>query len=129
MNLDVNAVSELRARLWSAGYRPVPVFNANHTGINSPGKQPLGDKWQLHARMDPPFCVTSHAVPHALNTGVLADGLRPLDLDIDNPEKARECQRRGKPDVWRYPHAEVAVTRPVCSCCAGRLKASRQSAR
>jgi hypothetical protein len=92
MNLDVNAVSELRARLWSAGYRPVPVFNANHTGINSPGKQPLGDKWQLHARMDPPFCVTSHAVPHALNTGVLADGLRPLDLDIDDPEKARECQ-------------------------------------
>ena len=92
MNLDVNAVSELRARLWSAGYRPVPVFNANHTGINSPGKQPLGDKWQLHARMDPPFCVTSHAVPNALNTGVLADGLRPLDLDIDNPEKARECR-------------------------------------
>jgi hypothetical protein len=92
MNHSIDPVTSLRASLWRAGYRPVPVFNANHTGINSPGKQPLGDKWQLHARMNPPFCVISQAVPHALNTGVLADGLRPLDLDIDDPEKARECR-------------------------------------
>ena len=60
--------------------------------VSDPGKQPLGNNWQINARRDPPLCATSPAVKHALNTGILADGLRPIDLDIDDPEKARRCR-------------------------------------
>jgi hypothetical protein len=77
----------LRAELWRVGYRPIPVFNAD-AKVTSPGKQPLGKAWQRDARRDPPFCVTSPAVQHALNTGILADGLRALDIDIDDRELA-----------------------------------------
>jgi Protein of unknown function (DUF3987)/Primase C terminal 2 (PriCT-2)/Bifunctional DNA primase/polymerase, N-terminal len=91
MNTTIASVSGLRAELWDAGFRPVPVFNHDAT-VPSPGKQPLGDKWQIDARRTPPFCATSPAVRHALNTGILADGLRPIDLDIDDPEKARRCR-------------------------------------
>jgi hypothetical protein len=90
MNTTIAAVSDLRAELWDAGFRPVPVFNAN-ASVASPGKQPLGQEWQVDARRDPPFCATSPAVAHALNTGILADGLRPIDLDIDDRDKARRC--------------------------------------
>jgi hypothetical protein len=91
MNATIASVSDLRAELWDAGFRPVPVFNAD-ARVTSPGKQPLGKEWQVAARRDPPFCATSAAVEHALNTGILADGLRPIDLDIDDPDMARRCR-------------------------------------
>jgi Protein of unknown function (DUF3987)/Primase C terminal 2 (PriCT-2)/Bifunctional DNA primase/polymerase, N-terminal len=91
VGLSVATVSALRAELWDAGFRPIPVFNAD-AKVGSPGKQPLGDKWQIDARRDPPFCATSPAVPHALNTGILCDGLRPIDLDIDDPDIAHRCR-------------------------------------
>src|SRR5262245_33951990 len=84
---DIAAVTALRAELWGAGYRPVPVFNAD-ADVTLPGKQPLSKAWQIDARRDPPFCATSPAVAHALNTGVLADGLRPVDIDINDRELA-----------------------------------------
>ena len=85
--LDVASVTALRANLWTAGYRPVPIYNPDAPG-ESPGKRPLGLQWQLHARMDPPFCAVSRAVAHALNTGILTDGQRAIDLDVDDPQKA-----------------------------------------
>jgi hypothetical protein len=89
-SLSVDAVSNLRAELWDAGFRPIPIFNPEMK-VKSPGKQPLGNAWQVEARRDPPFCVTSPAVPYALNTGLLTDGLRPIDIDVDDPEKAGRC--------------------------------------
>jgi P4 family phage/plasmid primase-like protien len=88
---DLTAVSALRANLWVAGFRPVPVFN-HDADVPDPGKQPLGKGWQDAARMDPPFCAASPAVRHALNTGILGDGQRAIDLDIDDPEKASQCR-------------------------------------
>jgi P4 family phage/plasmid primase-like protien len=88
---DIAAVTALRAQLWDAGFRPVPVFNAD-ADVASPGKQPLGKAWQVEARRDPPFCATSPAVAHARNTGILCDGLRPIDFDIDDGDVARQCR-------------------------------------
>jgi hypothetical protein len=85
--LDIATVTSHRAKLWVAGYRPVPVVNCDAT-VSSPGKQPLGKRWQVAARKDPPFCAASPAVLHALNTGILCDGLRPVDIDIDDPALA-----------------------------------------
>jgi hypothetical protein len=87
---DIAAVTLLRVQLWDAGFRPVPVFNHN-ADVVSPGKQPLGKAWQIDARRDPPFCATSPAVPHALNSGILCDGLRPIDYDIEVRDLTRQC--------------------------------------
>jgi predicted P-loop ATPase len=83
MSQTVAAVTALRAELWDAGFRPVPVFNYD-ANVDYPGKQPLGKGWQTDARRNPPFCATSPAVPHALNTGILSDGLRVIDIDVDD---------------------------------------------
>jgi len=87
VTLSVESVSAARAHLWEAGFRPVPIINWDAKGP-SPGKRPLGDNWRESALKDPPFCVTIPAVPFALNTGILADELRPIDIDIDDPAKA-----------------------------------------
>lgn len=88
---QVEAVSALRVQLWRSGFRPVPVFSIT-ADVVSPGKQPLGAKWQIDAQESPPFCARSPAVLHALNTGIASAGLRPLDLDLDDPDKASECR-------------------------------------
>jgi len=84
MILTIETVSATRAQLWSAGFRPVPIINWDAKGP-SPGKRPLGDNWRESAQKDPPFCTTIAAVDFATNTGILADGLRPIDIDIDDP--------------------------------------------
>ncbi len=84
-------VTAVRGQLWDAGFRPVPVHNAI-VGDNTSGKNPLGNQWQISARKDPPLCTVALAVAHAVNTGILADGLRPIDFDIDDPDTARACR-------------------------------------
>jgi AAA domain/Primase C terminal 2 (PriCT-2)/Bifunctional DNA primase/polymerase, N-terminal len=91
MTLTIESVSATRLQLWESGYRPVPVVNGDASGP-SPGKRPLGDNWRQAALKDPPFCVSSPAVPFALNTGILADGLRAIDIDVDDPQMARRIQ-------------------------------------
>lgn len=105
-------VAALRAQLWDAGYRPVPVFNAD-AKVKSPGKQPLGKAWEIDARKDPPFCANSPAVPHALNTGILCDGLRAIDIDIDDAELAVRC--RGIV-VGRFGEAPIRMRRNSPRC-------------
>lgn len=83
----VDPIQSLRAKLFDAGFKPIPLYSWNHPGT-SPGKRPLGSGWQIEARQPTPFCVTHNAVPHALNTGILCDGLRGLDIDVDDAEIA-----------------------------------------
>lgn len=87
--MDLDAVSAIRQRLWDVGYRPIPVTSHN-VGGNSPGKRPIGADWVNTALMDPPFCVTSPPVPHALNTGILCNEYRAVDIDIDDPDIASQ---------------------------------------
>jgi hypothetical protein len=77
-------VSTLRSRLWDAGFRPVAVLSRD--------KRPLAREWGESARQDPPECVRLGAVPHALNTGILCDGLRAVDFDIDDDGVAGQCR-------------------------------------
>lgn len=80
--MTVEEVSALRAEIWDAGYRPVPVLNPG-VPCTSPGKQPAGLAWQMQARETPPLaCRQTDA--DALNTGLLCDGLRALDIDIED---------------------------------------------
>lgn len=84
---DLAQVQSLRARLWDSGYRPLPVYSINHP-CNSPGKQPAGEGWQNVARRAPPPCVEQPPRLDASNTGILCDGLRAIDIDIDDADIA-----------------------------------------
>jgi len=79
----LEAAVATRADLWKRGYRPLPVLTCD--------KKPLGDNWPERARQAPPECIRlGTAVKHALNSGILCDGLRALDLDIDDPELVQQ---------------------------------------
>jgi hypothetical protein len=78
-------VKALRSRLSASGYRPVPVYTA--------GKRPFGNDWQNRARLNPPEDATTIPRSDALNTGILCDGLRPIDIDIDDPSLAHEVEK------------------------------------
>ncbi len=80
-----DAIRETRAAMWANGFRPIPIETAKK-GDKDSGKRPLGDKWQIGAREDPPVCLGFDVVAWGMNTGILADGLRVIDFDIDDPK-------------------------------------------
>jgi Primase C terminal 2 (PriCT-2)/Bifunctional DNA primase/polymerase, N-terminal len=87
-------VASWRARAWDAGYRPVSIYGVKDgrcfcgrpAGKCKPGKHPNGFNWEGRARANPPEAAEAPVNPKSPNTGLLCDGLRPLDLDIDDPE-------------------------------------------
>jgi len=80
-------VFDLRRKSWNSGYRPVAVYGPE-SGGSSPGKRPSGDDWTGRARQNPPEAAISAPKSNRLNTGVLCDGLRAADIDIDEVETA-----------------------------------------
>ena len=86
-----------RKLMWRNGYRPVPVLSPD-SGEKNAGKRPAGSgpnwsRWEIDARQDPPHAVTAEPADYAANTGILTDGLRPLDGDVDDPDLAEIIDR------------------------------------
>jgi hypothetical protein len=89
-------VAALRLRLWEAGYRPVAVYSYD-APVEKPGKRPVGNGWQDRARRDPPAATIEPVSAIAVNTGILCDGLRAVDLDIEDAQVAAElCCRAAR---------------------------------
>lgn len=86
-------VFALRQQLWDAGFRPVPIYSPDAQHKDA-GKAPRGEKWGDKARMDPPTAAVQPPDADALNTGILCDGLRAIDIDIDNPTIAHSVRAR-----------------------------------
>ena len=76
--------ASIRARLWDGGFRPVAVYNHDSRKTESPGKAPKGEEWTARNRANPPADAIAAPDPDALNTGILCDGLRAIDVDVDN---------------------------------------------
>ena len=108
MRLDVAAVAALRARLWDAGFRPVAVLNWDHPVADEAGKRPLGADWHSRALQDPPDAIRFAPAPHVLNVGILCDGLRVVDADIDDQAiaaavRSLAIERLGEAPIrWRH---------------------------
>jgi hypothetical protein len=90
-------VHNVRRFLWRNGYRPVPVLSPDRkergAGKRPAGTGPYWKHWEIDARRDPPHAVTAEPADYATNTGILTDGLRPLDGDIDDPDLAEVIDR------------------------------------
>jgi hypothetical protein len=84
LNRNLAIVAAERRQLWQNGFRPV--------ALHSNDKRPFGDAWQDRARQNPPEALTAQPRPAALNTGILCDGLRPVDIDVDDPAVAERME-------------------------------------
>ena len=78
--MDLSHIVSLRSALWASGFRPVALYSGD--------KRPFGTAWQARARLDPPEAVGAAPRMDATNTGVLCDGLRAVDIDVDDPDLA-----------------------------------------
>lgn len=100
------AIRTLRESLWQAGYRPVAVYRKS--------KRPYGDGWQDRARQNPPEAVADEPVESTSNTGILCDGLRVVDIDVDDPTRAAQLDQLARdmlghaPMRWRENSARHA---------------------
>lgn len=79
----------IRRKLSTSGYWPIAVYSHN-ANVTSPGKQPVGERWQERPQGAEPNAVTTAPNANALNTGILCDGLRAIDIDIDYTETANK---------------------------------------
>ena len=75
----------MRNQLWASGYRPVAVYSGD--------KRPFGAQWTQRARQNPPASLIEPVTAQALSTGILCDGLRAVDCDVDDPAIASEAAR------------------------------------
>ena len=71
-------VATLRIQMAGAGFRPVALKTGD--------KMPLIREWQERARRNPPADAEEAPRMDHLNTGLLCDELRVLDLDVDDAE-------------------------------------------
>jgi putative DNA primase/helicase len=84
-------IMTMRQQMWENGFRPVAI-QTPVPGESKSGKAPAGKNWPARARKNPPEAATAPVSIGALNTGALADGLRAVDIDIDNPELAARIE-------------------------------------
>ena len=124
---ELTNIMALRRQLWASGYPPVAVYNWNARGP-SPGKRPFGREWQNRARLDPAEAAVANPDGRALNTGILCDGLRAIDIDVDDPAIADRVDRLTVERLGPAPCGAEPTARGVCACTV-RLKGSRASAR
>ena len=106
--LTAQDVATYRCHLWDAGFRPVALKTGD--------KMPLIREWPDRARRDPPADADSPARPDMLNTGILCDGLRVVDIDVDDSERAGavkalalETLGQEAPIRWRGNSPRVAL--------------------
>jgi len=73
-------IKTLRESLWKNGYRPIAVYTKQ--------KKPVGLKWTERARANPPEAAVSPVYPYCMSTAILCDGLRAVDIDIQDMDLA-----------------------------------------
>ncbi len=89
------AVMSKRQQLWNSCYRPIAVYSRD--------KRPFGNDWTKRGRSDPPEAAIAVPSKKALNTGILCDGLRAVDCDIDDPAVEGEVERLARAMLGAAP--------------------------
>ncbi|MEY9525606.1 hypothetical protein ABIF70_006747 [Bradyrhizobium japonicum] len=98
----INGVWTIRKQLWTSGYWPLAVYGPE-AKVGAPGKQPATKEWQVRLSEANPRAVTEPPNQNALNTGILCDGLRAVDIDIDCLETVENVTSLGRSILGRAP--------------------------
>jgi hypothetical protein len=122
---ELERIRRLRLLLWDPGaLRPIAILSSDHPDLKRAGKAPAEARWPDLARQNPPAAASGAPVsPHALNTGILCDGLRVIDIDIDNRKVvhllwtlAEEIFTRPGHVRWRANSSRIAL---ICRAAVG----------
>jgi hypothetical protein len=123
-------IHQVRKEVWGNVYRPIPILSRD-TDEKGAGKRPAGtgpnwSRWEQDARQDPPHAVNAKPSAYATNTGILADGLRAVDGDVDDSDLAATGSR-WKCSVMR----RSVIERTALDGCdfTGQRKANRHTSR
>lgn len=123
-NVLQDHVWQMRQRMWANGLLPVPVYSHDFEirptkgepiELKARGKRPAGQGWQKNARLNPPTATRSLPSKRELNTGLLCDGLRAVDLDIDDEGCLRSVEKLMRehlgpsPTRWRDGSPRIAA--------------------
>ncbi|QJP14622.1 DUF3987 domain-containing protein [Starkeya sp. ORNL1] len=95
---DALRVKTYRQALWKHGFRPVPVKTNE--------KIPADSEWTKRARLNPPLSARTDALvsANALNTGILCDGLRVIDVDVDGEPAADAVWNLARDTLGQAPY-------------------------
>jgi hypothetical protein len=87
--LDLDLIGAQRKQLWANGYPPVAVLSHTDPDPKKAGKAPLRKNWVADARKSPPQgALFNKAIAIAANTGIACHGLRPIDVDCGDRDRA-----------------------------------------
>ena len=79
------AVDLIRNELWAVGFRPVPLMTGD--------KRPIAENREIIAKRNPPGAAIPPVIHDAMNTDILWDGQRVLDLDIEDSDIVAKVRR------------------------------------
>ena len=119
VNFNAAEIAERRFALWYGGYRPVTLYSNT--------KLPIGDGWDDHARLNPPSAISAEPFAAGADTGVLADGLRAVDIDVDDPARAEALDRLAA-DMLGADRCAGGKVHPAIRGFIARRKANHASA-
>jgi RecA-family ATPase len=86
---DAAHVALVRRDLTAKEWVWTEVYSEPPPPIGKGCKPPVGADWTGRARNRGPLDPISEPKPNQLNTGILCDGLRAIDIDVDAPERAQ----------------------------------------
>jgi hypothetical protein len=91
---DLAAIAADRKQLWANAYAPVALLSHTDPDPKKAGKAPLKKSWVVDARKNPPEDARyDKALAIAQNTGIASHGLRPIDIDCGDRDRADAIQQ------------------------------------
>ena len=78
-------VKKLREKLWENGYRPIAILTGK--------KRPYREGYIEGAKKDPPDAVVEPVYAFCASTAILCQGLRAIDIDVDDPGLCESIQK------------------------------------
>ena len=140
--MDDAAIRDRRLAMLRGGWQPIAVHAPQSPYAHSPGKQPVKRWGEAPAERDwrrgHSAAQLAHVTDITSNTGILCDGLRVFDLDIDDSEIGAAVkailvpflpagilvrQRQGSPRIATIVRAEGRPGKLIVAGARGKVEA------
>ena len=115
-------IARHRTALLCNGYMPLAVYGADQAWLGTDaGRAPAGEDWADGARARARQRDWSEPVSaEASNTGILCDGLRVIEVDVEDPPLSGSvfdamCHRLGHPKAVRFRENSLCFAAIYCA--------------